>query len=194
MSQKLIMPINKCRITAGYKNANYTKEFGYTHYGVDMTDKDRKDYTLFASGKGTVYQCGWHASGGNVVVIIYRDCELPCGRTCDIVLRYFHLKSIKVVKGQKVSKDTVIGLYGNTGASSGAHLHLEADTDVNYPIYTPQVSSKNDNSILRKGTASTMLNPVDVLWVKTSRPDYQAVVTSGYNTVTKKDVSYKSTK
>ena len=194
MSQKLIMPINKCRVTAGYKNTNYAKEFGYTHYGVDMTDKDRKDYTVYASGKGTVYQCGWHASGGNVVVIIYRDCELPGGRTCDIVLRYFHLKSIKVVKGQKVSKDTVIGLYGNTGASSGAHLHLEADTDVNYPIYTPQVSAKNDNSVLRKGTSSSMLNPVSVLWVKTSRPDYQSVVSSGYSTVTKKDVEYKTTK
>ena len=194
MSQKLIMPINKCRVTAGYKNANYAKEFGYTHYGVDMTDKDRKDYTVYASGKGTVYNCGWHASGGNVVVIIYRDCELPGGRTCDIVLRYFHLKSIKVVKGQKVSKDTVIGLYGNTGASSGAHLHLEADTDVNYPIYTPQVSAKNDNSVLRKGTSSTMLNPVSVLWVKTSRPDYQSVVSAGYNTVSKKDVEYKTTK
>ena len=194
MSQKLILPINKCRITAGYKNANYLREFGYTHYGVDMTDKDRRDYTVYASGKGEVYQCGWHASGGNVVVIIYRDCELPSGGTRDIVLRYYHLKSIKVVKGQKVTKDTVIGLYGNTGASSGAHLHLEVDTDVKYPIYTPQVSSRNDNHVLRKGTASTLLNPVHALWVKTSKPDYQTVVSSGYNTVTKSDINYKETK
>lgn len=194
MSQKLILPINKCRITAGYKNANYTREFGYTHYGVDMTDKDRKDYTVYASGKGTVYQVGYHQSGGNVVVIIYRDCKLPSGSTTDIVLRYFHLKSIKVVKGQKVNKDTVIGLYGNTGASSGAHLHLECDLDVNYPIYTPQVSSKHNNSVLRKGTASSVVNPVDVLWVKTTSPDYQKVVSSGYNTVSKRDILYEETK
>ena len=194
MSQKLILPINKCRITAGYKNANYLREFGYTHYGVDMTDKDRKDYTVYASGNGVVYQCGWHVSGGNVVVIVYRDCELPSGGTSDIVLRYYHLKSIKVVKGQKVTKDTVIGLYGNTGASSGAHLHLEVDTDVKYPIYTPQVSSRNDNHVLRKGTASTLLNPVHALWCKTSRPDYQSVVSAGYNTVTKSDINYKVTK
>ena len=194
MSQKLILPINKCRITAGYKNTNYLREFGYTHYGVDMTDKDRKDYTVYASGKGTVYQCGWHASGGNVVVIIYRDCELPSGGTCDIVLRYYHLKTIKVVKGQKVTKDTVIGLYGNTGASSGAHLHLEVDTDVKYPIYTPQVSSRNNNHVLRKGTASTLLNPVHALWCKTSRPDCQSVVSSGYNTVTKSDIAKSAMK
>ena len=191
MSQKLIMPINKARITASYKNANYTREFGYVHYGVDMTDKNRKDYTLYASGKGVVTHCGFNKSGGNVIVIVYRDCELPIGGTRDIVLRYFHLKTIKVKVGQKVNKDTVIGLYGNTGYSSGAHLHLEADTDVNYPNYTPQISSGASNSVLKKGIASTMLDPVNVLWVKTSRPDYQSVVSSGYNTVSKGATNYK---
>ena len=193
MSQRLILPINRCRITAGYKNANYMKEFGYTHYGVDMTDKDRKDYTLYASGKGTVSHAGYNSSGGNVVVIIYRDCELPTGGTCDIVLRYFHLKTIKVRVGQKVNKDTIIGLYGNTGYSSGSHLHLEADTDVNYPNYTPQIASSSSNSVLKKGVASSMLNLTSVLWVKTTRPDYQQVVSSGYNTVSKSDVNYKTT-
>ena len=191
MSQKLILPINKCRITAGYKNSNYAKEFGYTHYGVDMTDKDRKDYTVYASGKGKVSHTGFNKSGGNVVVIIYRDCQLPNGDTRDIVLRYFHLKSIKVKVGQNVNKDTIIGLYGNTGYSSGAHLHLEADTDVNYPNYTPQIASVSSNEVLKKGVASTMLNPVEVLWVKKTRPDYQSVVSSGYNTVSKGDVNYK---
>lgn len=193
MSQRLILPINKCRITAGYINPNYEKEFGYTHYGVDMTDKDRKDYTLYASGKGVVSHAGYNPSGGNVVVIIYRDCELPVGGTCDIVLRYFHLKTIKVKVGQKVNKDTIIGLYGNTGYSSGAHLHLEADKDVNYPNYTPQIASGSSNSVLKKGVASTMLNPISVLWVKTTRPDYQQVVSSGYNTVSKADINYKTT-
>ena len=193
MSQRLILPINKCRITAGYKNTNYAKEFGYTHYGVDMTDKDRKDYTLYASGKGIVSHAGYNSSGGNVVVIIYRDCELPIGGTRDIVLRYFHLKSIKVKVGQKVNKDTIIGLYGNTGYSSGAHLHLEVDTDVNYPNYTPQIATGASNSVLKKGVASTMLNPTSVLWVKDTCPDYQSVVSSGYNTVSKSDVNYKKT-
>ena len=150
MSQRLILPINKARITAGYKNSNYAKEFGYTHYGVDMTDKDRKDYKLYASGKGTVTHAGYNKSGGNVVVIVYRDCELPIGGTRDIVLRYFHLKTIKVKVGQKVSKDTVIGLYGNTGYSSGAHLHLEVDKDVIYPNYTPQIAAGASNSVLKK--------------------------------------------
>lgn len=192
MSQKLILPINKCRITASYLNKNYEKEFGYTHYGVDMTDKDRKDYTVYASGKGKVSHAGFNKSGGNVVVIIYRDCQLPNGNTRDIVLRYFHLKTIKVKVGQNVNKDTIIGLYGNTGYSSGAHLHLECDTDVNYPNYTPQIASASSNEVLKKGVAHTMLNPTQVLWVKTTRPDYQQVVSSGYNTVSKSDLNYKT--
>ena len=158
-----------------------------------MTDKDRRDFTIYASGKGTVTHAGWHASGGNVIVIVYRDCKLPSGDTSDIAIRYYHLKSIKVKVGQKVSKDTIIGLYGNTGASSGAHLHLECDSDVDYPNYTPQVSAKANNSVLCKGTATSVLNPVNVLWVKTSRPDFQSVVSSGYNTVSKQDINYKKT-
>ena len=158
-----------------------------------MTDKDRKNYTLYASGKGVVSHAGYNKSGGNVVVIVYKDCGLPAGGTRDIVLRYFHLKTNKLKVGQKVNKDTVIGLYGNTGYSSGAHLHLECDTDVKYPNYTPQIASGASNSVLKKGVATTMLNPTSVLWVKTTRPDYQQVVSSGFNTVSKSDVNYKMT-
>ena len=43
MAQKLILPINEMRVTAGYKNANYRKELDYTNNGVDVTDKDHKD-------------------------------------------------------------------------------------------------------------------------------------------------------
>lgn len=168
MAQKLILPINKCRITSGYKNANYRRQFGYTHYGVDMTDKARKDKTVWGSGIGTITHCGWHPSGGNVVVAVYKDCLLPNGKTMDIAMRYYHLEKIYVSKNQKITKDTKLGLYGNTGASSGAHLHIEVDSDVKYPNYTPQTSKSNE--VLKSGVDST-LNPVNVLWAKASSPE-----------------------
>ena len=188
MAQKLILPINKMRLTAGYKNANYRKEFGYTHYGIDATDKDRKNLTIYGSGIGEVVEAGWSNSGGNVIVVIYKDCLLTSGVVKDLVFRYYHLSSIKVKKGQKITKDTIIGNYGNTGASSGAHLHLEIDTDTLYPVYTPQISK--DSGVLKRGTDST-INPTLCLYVKTTAPDYQSITNSGYNTLTSTDLNYK---
>lgn len=185
--QKLILPINSMRLTSGYKNANYKKQFGYTHYGVDMTDKARKDKTIWGSGKGEVTHCGWHPTGGNVVVVVYKDCILTNGQVRDLAIRYFHLEKINVKVGQNITKDTRIGLYGNTGSSSGDHLHIEIDTDTKYPNYTPQTSKSND--VLKSGIDST-INPILVLWVKKSAPDYQSVTNAGYNTVANSDLQY----
>ena len=77
MAQRLILGINSTRITAAYKNANYRKQFGYSHYGVDMTDKARKVKTVYASGVGEVVAAGWDDIAGNCCVIIYRNCQLP---------------------------------------------------------------------------------------------------------------------
>lgn len=187
--QRLILPINSMRLTAGYKNANYRKQFGYNHYGIDMTDKAKSDKTVWGSGIGEVTHCGWHPSGGNVVVVVYRDCELTNGQVRDLAVRYYHLEKINVKVGQKITKDSRLGLYGNTGASSGAHLHIEIDTDVKYPNYTPQTSKSND--VLKAGSDST-INPVTALWVKKTSPDNQSVTNAGYDTVANSDLQYKT--
>ena len=70
-------------------------------------------------------------------------------------------------------------------------MHIEVDHDIKHPNYTPQTSKSN--SVLKSGTDST-LNPVDVLWCKTSAPDNQSVHDAGYNTVTSTELAYKTTK
>ena len=79
-------------------------------------------------------------------------------------------------------------MYGNTGASSGDHLHIEVDTDVNYPNYTPQTSKSN--SVLKAGVDST-INPTMALYVKATKPDNQSVKSSGFNTLTTADLAYE---
>ena len=189
MAQKLILGINQSRVTAGYKNANYRKEFGYTHYGVDYTDKNKKDKTIWASGIGEVVETGWSPACGNVVVVVYKDCLLVDGTVRDLVIRYYHLASITCKKGQKTTKDTRLGSYGSTGQSTGDHLHLEIDVDVSYPCHTPQIS--RDSGVLKKGVDST-INPTKCLYVKKTAPDNQSVMNSGYNTVSSSDLNYKA--
>lgn len=52
---------------------------------------------------------------------------------------YGHLNEINVSVGQKVTTNTVIGTVGNTGCSTGAHLHLELRTMSNGVVYATQI-------------------------------------------------------
>lgn len=189
MAQKLILPINKTRITAGYKNANYRKEFGYNHYGADFTDQQKSDKTVWGSGEGVITHVGWSNSSGNVICAVYKNCQLTNGQVKDLTIRYYHLEKIYVKAGQKITKDTRLGLYGSTGASTGDHLHIEIDTDTKYPNYTPQLGK--NSGVLKSGVDST-INPTLALYVKSTAPDYQSVKNSGYNTVASSDLQFKN--
>ena len=112
------------RCTAAPYNANYKKQFGWVHYGLDVTSKSGNK-TIWGSGVGEITHAGWHKSGGNVIVAVYKDCLLPDGRVKDIAMRYYHLDKIYVKVGDKIKKDSKLGVMGNTGTSSGVHLHIE---------------------------------------------------------------------
>lgn len=137
MSQKLILPLNQCSVNAGYKMAAYTKGWGFTHYGVDLGNPDRQR-TIYSPGDGTVIACGMDGATaaqrmGNAIVLVFPDVERNDGNTTSLACRMFHLDSIAVKAGQTVKRGDVLGVYGNTGANtSGPHLHVEFDTDVQY--------------------------------------------------------------
>lgn len=191
MAQKLILPINDARLTSGYKNANYQKQFGFVHYGIDLTSASGKK-TIYGCGNGTIVACGTDSLFGGTVVISYDDCVLTDGTVKGIIQRIYHLDVVSVKTGQKITKDTVLGQYGNTGAySTGAHLHLEFDTDVKYPCYTAGIAK--DGTIIKRGTATSFIDPLTVMHVKKTAPDYQSVVgASNSDCYTSKDVLYKS--
>jgi murein DD-endopeptidase MepM/ murein hydrolase activator NlpD len=74
-------------------------------------------------GKGTVVSTGWGGAFGNEIVVKH-----PTGK----YTQYAHLSKIKVSPGQAVGAGKTIGLSGNTGNSSGPHLHLEVRTTPEY--------------------------------------------------------------
>lgn len=179
--QKLILPINKAKLTASWKTAAYSTRFGLTHYGIDLISS-ANDRILYASGTGTVVHAGTDSVVGKVVVVRYTAAlNSITGKALDVVFRYFHLDRIDVKAGQSVTKDTKLGVYGTTGLlGTGAHLHLEADTDTAMPLYSPTVWN---SSLLRgrlyQANDKTMTNPLEWLHCKTSTPDFQTYATAG---------------
>ena len=71
---------------------------------------------VIATAQGRVTYVGWKSGYGKIIYIKH-----GFGYTT----RYGHLKEIKVDNGEKVEKGQVIGLSGNTGRSTGPHLHYE---------------------------------------------------------------------
>nr|WP_277352145.1 M23 family metallopeptidase [Knoellia sp. DB2414S] len=71
---------------------------------------------LKAMSTGTVIFAGVQGGYGNKVEIEYWD---------GTVSYYGHMNSISATVGQKVAPGDVIGYSGNTGRSTGPHLHLE---------------------------------------------------------------------
>ena len=172
--QKLILPINKVKITASIKTDAYRKRFGFSHYGVDMVSTSLSK-TVWASGDGVVLAAGFDNIFGNTVIVKYDGVYNHKTREVkDVVLRYFHLKSIAVKVGQKVDINTKLGVYGNTGKySTGAHLHITADTDCEYFSYEPGL--KSSSNIIKKGNAKTVINPMHLFHIKTTPPEKQSV-------------------
>jgi murein DD-endopeptidase MepM/ murein hydrolase activator NlpD len=185
--QKLILPINKAKLTASIDTEAYKNRFGFRHYGADMVATNGS-LTVYSSGNGTVVAAGYDNACGNVVAVYYPGCyNHRAQKTHDVILRYFHLGSISVRSGQKVNKDTRLGYYGHTGkyAGTGAHLHLEADSDTKYPLYTPTLSASNflrgvsQGAIPYDSPGNTVINPLDMLHIKPNLPDWQGFTTAG---------------
>ena len=71
---------------------------------------------VMASSAGTVAKAGWGSGYGYVVYINHAD-----GRQT----RYGHLSKVLVKQGEFVQQGEKVALSGNTGRSTGPHLHFE---------------------------------------------------------------------
>lgn len=85
------------------------------HKGTDYGTNGKK-IPQYAIEDGTVYFCGTDSTGAKYVTIKYPRINKR--------FLHWHLDSITVKKGQKVSKYTMIGTTGKTGKATGIHLHL----------------------------------------------------------------------
>lgn len=88
-----------------------TKKF---HEGLDYSADIGTP--VYATGDGTVVKAGWDGAYGNAIDIDHGY---------NYLTRFAHLSQINVKPGQKVKRGDLIGKVGNTGKSTGPHLHYE---------------------------------------------------------------------
>lgn len=109
----------------GWRKDPFTGAKKY-HSGVDFGTKNQK-WKQYALEDGTVVSGGTAGDGAKYCWIKYPR--------LGIRLQYWHLDTLNVKKGQKVTKDTCIGTTGKTGKATGIHLHLGMKYEKNLDEY-----------------------------------------------------------
>ncbi len=90
--------------------------YGTTRFHEGMDFAANPGTEVYATGDGTVVEMGWQTGYGNTIVIDHGF---------GYVTRYAHLQAFRTQRGRKVVRGEVIGEVGNTGKSTGPHLHYE---------------------------------------------------------------------
>jgi murein DD-endopeptidase MepM/ murein hydrolase activator NlpD len=104
------MPVKSAfRYTSGYG-----MRWGRMHKGTDFAAPIGTP--IYATADGVVIHAGWLSGYGRLIKIQHEF---------GIETRYAHLSKIRVEKGQRVSRGERIGDMGNSGRSTGSHLHYE---------------------------------------------------------------------
>jgi murein DD-endopeptidase MepM/ murein hydrolase activator NlpD len=124
----------------GWRQSPFTgqKEF---HSGLDISDSEGTP--IIAPANGVVLEAGSLKYMGKYL-------KLDHGRGC--TTSYSHLSRFHVKPGDKVKRGQVLGLMGNTGNSTGSHLHYRVD--VNEKVVNPR--SYILNSVAARGTVNRL--------------------------------------
>lgn len=100
--------------TVGRFTSPFGPRWGRFHYGIDIANSVGTD--IKAADGGVVTRAGRAGSYGNLIIIDHQN---------GTSTRYAHLSRIDVKVGQTVEQGQSIAKMGNTGRSTGPHLHFE---------------------------------------------------------------------
>ena len=110
-------PLKSIKVTSpyGYRRDPFTGKRSW-HNGLDLRAKNEPAYAMM---DGIVEKVGYDNRSGNYVTLKHGN----------FYISYCHLSSIIVGRGEKVYPGTIVGVTGNTGRSTGCHLHLTCKKD-----------------------------------------------------------------
>ena len=97
----------------GYRISPFTQR-KEMHKGLDIST--RLNTPIVAPADGIIIKTGWNGSFGRMISIRHGN---------GYITKYAHLNKILVKKGQAVKRGEKLGLVGQTGRSTGPHLHYE---------------------------------------------------------------------
>lgn len=109
-----INPTKVKRITSKFRTSKRLD-----HHGVDFADPGMHE--IYAAAAGIVSRSYLSESYGECIMIVHTI----NGQTWETVYAHLRSGSRKVVVGSNVKQGQVIGIMGNTGHSTGQHLHFE---------------------------------------------------------------------
>ncbi|MGL1885652.1 MAG: M23 family metallopeptidase [Reichenbachiella sp.] len=108
-----------------------TKDKKY-HFGIDFKEKTGSPVKATADGK--VVEAYLDKAYGNKIIIKHDD---------EFQTLYAHMNELKVKEGQEVKQGEIIGTVGNTGLSTGPHLHYSVLKNGKYVDPEEYLESKN---------------------------------------------------
>lgn len=104
--------------TSGTISSTYGGRWGREHKGIDIANKEGTD--IIASDEGVVIFSGVQNGYGNIIILDHKNGFLSY---------YGHCQELLNKKGDIVEKGAVIAKMGNTGNSTGPHVHFEIRKD-----------------------------------------------------------------
>ncbi|MDX2083786.1 MAG: M23 family metallopeptidase [Candidatus Melainabacteria bacterium] len=116
-------------------SSSFGWRWGRAHQGTDFSASEGSP--IYSAGSGTVVYSGWRAGYGYLVSVDHGN---------GVVTRYAHCSRLYVTPGQSVGKGQMVARVGNTGHSTGPHLHFEIRVDgvahnPEYYLYGASVAS-----------------------------------------------------
>lgn len=112
MYRDVSLPLKRIKVTSpfGMRKDPFTGEWRM-HNGIDLYADNDEVYAMLA---GTVKKVGYDTRSGNYVILQHGE----------YTISYCHLSAITVKENTPVLAGDVVGITGNTGRSTGEHLHI----------------------------------------------------------------------
>lgn len=132
-------PLSHIKINSpyGYRKDPFTGKRKF-HNGIDLHARSAK---VFAMMQGRVIAVGQDKVSGKYVTL----------RHGNFTVSYCHLSQISVSQGQDVLSGDVVGITGNTGRSTGEHLHItirQKGEYVNPRIFLDYINSVKESCVM----------------------------------------------